>query len=255
MLLAIDAGNTNIVFALFDGDEKKAVWRSATDARKTSDDFAVWLKALFSSANFSFKDIKAAIVSSVVPALDYNLKALCRRHFNIDAVFVEYGKIKLNFDIKLSQPEQLGADRIVNAAAVNKFYKSPAIVIDFGTATTFDILDAKGDYVGGVIAPGPNLSLQALYDTAAKLPPIDLEKPGRVMGVDTVSAMQSGVYYGYVGLIEGLTARLEKERNEKMQVIATGGLAALFKETVEKIDIFDPDLTLKGLKILHEMNG
>lgn len=255
MLFAIDAGNTNIVFALFEGDDTKAIWRNATDAKKTADDFAVWLQPLFDSANLAFKNVQGAIISSVVPSLDYNLKQLCKKHFNVDATVVEYGTTKLNFDIKLPQPEQLGADRIVNTVAINAFYCAPAIVIDFGTATTFDMLDQNGDYIGGVIAPGPNLSLEALYRAAAKLPPIDLARPARVMGNDTISAMQSGVYYGYVGLIEGLIARLKCEFGAAMTVIATGGLAVLFKESIAEIDIFDADLTLKGLKVLYEMNN
>ena len=256
MLLAIDAGNTNIVFAVFKGGQTVAVWRSATDAKKTADDFAVWLKSLFDNAHIGFADITGCIVSSVVPDLDYSLKQLAERHFKHAPVFVEYGKIKLNFDVVLASPAQLGADRIVNAAAVNALYKGEAehIIIDFGTATTFDVLDRSGNYIGGVIAPGPALSLQALYNAAAKLPPIDLEPPAFAMGTDTVSAMQSGVYFGYAGLIEGLIARLEQERGHSMHIIATGGLAALFKQTIKKIDIFDADLTLKGLQILYEMN-
>ena len=254
MLLAIDAGNTNIVFALFDGDQKIAEWRSATDTKKTSDDLAVWLTPLFGSVAAKFDQIKAAIISSVVPALDFALQTLCKNYFHIAPHVVQYGKTKINFAIKLSQPEQLGADRIVNAVAVKADYDCPAIIIDFGTATTFDVLDANGDYIGGIIAPGPNLSLQALYNAAAKLPPIDLARPPQVMGTDTVSAMQSGVYYGYLSLIEGLIDRLEVELGTKMNVGATGGLGSLFAGHSNKIHGFDGDLTLKGLKRLNTMN-
>ena len=254
MLLAIDAGNTNIVFALFDGNNKKAEWRSATDAKKTADDFVVWLTPLFQKNGLSFEQVKAAIISSVVPSLDFALARLCQDHFTAAPQIVQYGKIKLNFDILLPHAEQLGADRIVNAAAVNDEYKSPAVIIDFGTATTFDILNADGNYIGGIIAPGPNLSLEALYNAAAKLPPIDLAKPARVMGTDTVSAMQSGVFYGYLGLIEGLLNRLQDELQTGITVISTGGLGRTFAENSDKIHIFDGDLTLKGLKLLHDLN-
>ena len=253
MLLAIDAGNTNIVFALFDGERKAAEWRGATDARKTSDDFAVWLTPLLQSVKIEFTQISAAIISSVVPSLDFALKTLCEKHFHVTPQSVQYGKTKINFGIKLAHPEQLGADRIVNTVAVKAEYAYPAIIIDFGTATTFDVLNADGDYIGGIIAPGPHLSLQALYNAAAKLPPIDLAKPARVMGTDTVSAMQSGVYYGYLGLIEGLIERLEAELGLQMNVIATGGLGRLFADNSNKIHIFDGDLTLKGLKLLNNL--
>ena len=255
MLLAIDSGNTNIVFAVFDGDQLRGEWRASTDAERTADELGVWLTQLLAIEGLSARDIDAAIIASVVPAMVFNLKTLCRRYFRSEPLVVGDENVHLGIGIRLDRPEEVGADRLVNAVAAHHCYGGPMIVIDFGTATTFDVVDAAGNYCGGAIAPGINLSLQALHTAAAKLPRVAIGRPRQVIGKATVPAMQSGIFWGYVGLIEGLVKRIKEEFGSDMLVIATGGLAPLFIEATESIDRLDADLTLRGLLLIHRRNA
>lgn len=252
MLMAIDAGNTNVVFALYDGKKVLHAWRCKTDAGRTADEYASWLYPLFTSAGIQFSAVTGAIISSVVPDANFNLRRLCERNFSCPVTMVKEDMSSLNLTIKLNKPEEVGADRIVNAIAVKAHYSYPAIVVDFGTATTFDVVDAEGAYCGGVIAPGVNLSMSALHQAAAKLPRVDVAKPSSVIGRDTVGAMRSGIYWGYVSMIEGMIARISEEMGAKPFVIATGGLAVLFAEGTDTLQKIDEDLTLKGLIAINE---
>lgn len=254
MLLAIDSGNTNIVFAVFDGDTVKGEWRSSSTADRTADEYGVWLSLLLGTADLSPADIDAAIIASVVPANVFTLKTLCRRYFKCEPLVVGEPDVTLGLEIRLDHPEEVGADRLVNAVAAHARYKGPLIVIDFGTATTFDVVAENGDYLGGAIAPGINLSLEALHMAAAKLPRIAIGRPRSVIGTGTVSAMKSGTYWGYVGLIEGLCARISEDIGAAMTVVATGGLAPLFAEATGVIHHLDQDLTLRGLLEIHRRN-
>jgi type III pantothenate kinase len=255
MLLAIDAGNTNTVFAVFDGETRKGEWRASTDARRTADEYAVWLTQLMALENLTRANIDAAIVANVVPATAYALRTLCRRYFNCTPLVVGEDGVELGITVKLPNPAEVGADRLVNAVAAHASYPGvDKIVVDFGTATTFDVVDQSGGYAGGIIAPGPNLSLEALHMAAAKLPGIVIKRPPKVIGDATVPAMQSGVYWGYVGLIEGLVQRIKAEFGLPMTVIATGGLSALFSDATPAIDKVDPDLTMTGLRQIHRRN-
>ncbi len=255
MLLAIDSGNTNIVFAVFDGDLLRGEWRTSTDTERTADELGVWLNQILAIEGLSRLDIEAAIIASVVPAMVFSLKTLCRRYFHCEPLVVGDDGVDLGIRILLDRPEEVGADRLVNAVAAHHCYPAPLIVIDFGTATTFDVVDALGDYCGGAIAPGINLSLQALHNAAAKLPRVAIDRPKRVIGKATVPAMQSGIFWGYVGLIEGLVGRIEEEFGSEMLVVATGGLAPLFIDATPVIDRLDPDLTLRGLLHIYRRNA
>jgi type III pantothenate kinase len=251
MLLAIDAGNTNIVFALYDGSLCKGLWRAKTDAARTADEYTVFLAQHFSLSGLSFKDVTDVIISSVVPDANFALGALSQKAFGCTAGFIGKGINLPALAIKLDRPGEVGADRLVNAVAAVSCYHAPAVVVDFGTATTFDVVDGEGAFCGGVIAPGPNLSLTALHMAAAKLPKIGVARPERAIGRNTVEAMQSGVFWGYVGLVEGLLGRIESEMREKPVVIATGGLAPLFQDAIPRIDHVDEELTLKGLLSIY----
>jgi type III pantothenate kinase len=255
MLLAIDAGNTNIVFAVFDGEQVRGEWRASTDTDRTADELGVWLMQLLTIEGLKREDIDAAIIASVVPAMVFSLKTLCRRYFDCDPVVVGSEGVDLGISILLDRPEEVGADRLVNAVAAHQCYQGPMIVIDFGTATTFDVVDVTGNYCGGAIAPGINLSLEALHMAAAKLPRVAIGRPRSVIGKATVPAMQSGIFWGYVGLIEGLVKRIKEEFGTEMLVVATGGLAPLFAEVTKVIDRLDPDLTLRGLLEIHRRNA
>jgi type III pantothenate kinase len=255
MLLAIDSGNTNIVFAVYDGDTLKGEWRASTDSERTADELGVWLTQLLTIEGLNRLDITAAIIASVVPAMVFGLKTLCRRYFKCEPLVVGDEGVNLGLSILLDRPEEVGADRLVNAVAAHKYYKGPMIVIDFGTATTFDVVDAEGNYCGGAISPGINLSLQALHMAAAKLPRVAIGRPRQVIGRATVPAMQSGIFWGYVGLIEGLVKRIKEEFGSDMLVLATGGLAPLFAEATKVIDELDADLTLRGLLEIHRRNA
>ena len=255
MLLAIDSGNTNIVFAVYDGDQLRGEWRASTDAERTADELGVWLTQLLAIEGLSARDVDAAIIASVVPAMVFNLKTLCRRYFRCEPLVVGDEGVNLGIAVKLDRPEEVGADRLVNAVAAHHCYQGPMIVIDFGTATTFDVVDGEGNYCGGAIAPGINLSLEALHMAAAKLPRVAIGRPKQVIGKATVPAMQAGIFWGYVGLIEGLVKRIQEEFGRPMLVIATGGLAPLFLEATDAIHKLDPDLTLRGLRLIHRRNA
>ncbi|MFN3075519.1 MAG: type III pantothenate kinase [Alphaproteobacteria bacterium] len=254
MLLAIDCGNTNIVFAVFDGDEIRGQWRASSKSQRTADEFGVWLNHLLSLEGLGRTEITAAVIASVVPAEVLALKTLCRRYFNCEAMVVGEPGVLLGLEIFLDQPREVGADRLVNAVAARAFHQCPCIVVDFGTATTFDVVDGGGNYRGGAIAPGIHQSLEALHLGAAQLPHIAIEQPERVIGTSTVTAMKSGIFWGYVGLIESLVTRIRKEFGAPLPVIATGGLAVLFRGVTDVIDIQDPDLTMRGLLEIHRRN-
>jgi len=252
MLLAVDIGNTNIVFALYDGNMQRGMWRSMTDAGRTKDEYLVFLSQHFELKNLLLSDISDVIISSVVPDVDDEMSKLCRDGFGLKPIFVGKDTGGLGIEIKIDRPSELGADRLVNTYAVHKEYKCAAIVLDFGTATTFDIVDKNGNFCGGVIAPGPNLSLEALHLAAAKLPSVAVKKPKSALAKNTVDAMQSGIYWGYVGLVEKILERLIAELGERPKIIATGGLSRLFQGDIPAIDVIDEELTLKGLLYIYE---
>jgi type III pantothenate kinase len=252
-ILAIDAGNTNVVFAVTDGARIIHEYRHETNLRATDDDLAVWLLPLLQLEKKSFANFDAVVIASVVPALDYALRSFARKYLKLDPVFIT-ASLPMPFQLKLPNPAQVGADRICNAAAVHAHYPYPAIVIDLGTATTFDVVDGSGDYVGGVIAPGPQASLRALTDAAAKLPHIHITKPLCVLGTDTISAMQSGLFWGYVGLIDGILRQLQDEMGTVSTIIATGGLAKLFQDHILGLTVIDMDITIKGALALYANN-
>ena len=255
MLLAIDSGNTNTVFAVFDDHgEILGEWRSSSDSYRTADEFGVWLIQLMAIENIQRDDVDAAIIATVVPANLFDLKLLCRKYFHSEPLVIGEADVNLGLDVLLDQPDEVGADRLVNAVAAHARYGGPLIIVDFGTATTFDVVDGEGSYCGGVITPGVNLSLEALHMAAAKLPRVAICLPDRVIGRGTVEAMQSGIYWGYVSLIEGIVMRIEEEFGEDMNVIATGGLASLFTQSTEVIESADPELTLRGLYAIHLLN-
>ncbi len=255
MLLAIDTGNTNTLFAIHDGEKWRAQWRSATDSTKTADDYAVWLTQLMFINGLKLDDIDACIISSVVPQGLFNMRNLSRRYLNVEPLVVGEN-VRLDVNVKIPKPSEVGADRLVNAMGALEVYDGPMIVIDSGTATTFDIVGADGGFEGGIIAPGINLSMRALHDASAKLPRVAIQPPvsGKVIGTDTVSAMQSGVFWGYMELIDGLVRRIKEEYGSPMTTVATGGVASLFEGATKTIDHFDPDLTIRGLLVLYQRN-
>lgn len=256
MLLAIDSGNTNVVFAIYDRDQLRASWRAATNPKRTADEYAVWLSQLMVLEGLETGDVDATIIANVVPEASFNLIGLCRRYFDSEPLVVGRPNCRLGIGIDVDMPAaNVGADRIANAVAAQNRYEVPLIVVDFGTSTNFDIVDRAGNYCGGVLAPGPNLAVLALEMAAAQLPRVSIERPPTVVGRSTVPAMQSGVFWGYVGLVEGLVRRIREERGEPMGVVATGGLAPLFATEIEIIDKVDPDLTLWGLRLIHQRNG
>ncbi len=254
MLLAIDAGNTNIVFALFEGEKQIAVWRAATNVQRTADEFAVFLKESMEQKGCKPADVTDAIIGSVVPDVNFNLLRLCREHFGCEPLMIGVSGLETGLKVKIDRPEELGADRIINAVAGKTFFKPPLLIIDFGTATTFDVIDAEGTYCGGCIAPGVSLSIRALHMAAAKLPSVAVARPPKVIATGTVTAIQSGIYWGYVGLIEGLIARTKAEFGAPMTVVATGGLASLMSGDIPSIDTVDADLTLRGLSLIFKKN-
>ncbi len=258
MFLAIDIGNTHSVFYFFDGNTQKAVWRLQSDAKRTADEYIAQLMPLAVKDGIQFGDVDNVWLSSVVPDANNELKRLSRKLFDTDLVEISHETLP-QLSIKLPRPEEVGADRLVNAVAVMAYYKAPAIVIDFGTATTFDVVDHEGAFVGGVIAPGVNLSVNALYAAAAKLPKISISKPKKAIGDSTITAMQSGIYWGYVSMVEGMIKRISAELvsdGQKPYVIATGGLSSLMAEGLgDYVDVVDEDLTLKGLKKIYELQG
>ena len=252
MLLAVDAGNTNVVFALFDGLEIRSRWRIATDPRRTGDEYAVWLLQLMEIEGIERASVTQMIVATVVPRARHNLEVLGEKYFGLTPMIAGEGAAEWDFPIDVDDPRSLGADRALNAIAAHARHPGDAIVIDFGTATTFDVVDFNGAYKGGIIAPGINLSLDALVNNTAKLPRIAIESPasGSVIGRNTEDQMLIGVYWGYVAMMEGLIARLRAEIGRPARVVATGGLAILFDEHTEIFDHVEADLTLEGLAIL-----
>ena len=254
MLLAIEQGNTNTMFALHDGADWIAQWRTATDPARTADEYAVWLHQLVSMQGLTLADIDDCIVSSVVPQSVFNLRNLARRYLKVEPLVVGEN-VELGIDVRIEKPSEAGADRLVNAIGGFLKYGGPLILIDSGTATTFDVVGADGGFEGGVISPGINLSMQALHSAAARLPRVAIAKPARVIGRGTVEAMQAGVFWGYVALIEGLIDRIRAEYGQPMRTIATGGVASLFEGATSRIDAFDPDLTLRGLLEIVRRNG
>jgi type III pantothenate kinase len=252
MLLAIDAGNTNIVFAVHDGKETRAEWRAVTETTRTSDEYAVLLQPLMQLQGLTFADIDSAIIATVVPAALFDLRQLCRKYLKCEPLVIGDPDLDLGIEIHANGA---GADRLVNAIAAHERYKGALIVVDFGTATTFDIVSEKGDYEGGVIAPGANVSAEALHGAAAMLPRVAVARTQNVIGKSTVPAMQSGLYWGYIGLLEGLVARIKEEYGRPMTVIGTGGLANLFYRQTTVIEHLDPDLTIRGLVQIHARNA
>jgi type III pantothenate kinase len=254
MLLAIDAGNTNVVFALVDDGQIRARWRIATDARRTADEYAVWLYQLLEVEGLGRESVTAVIVATVVPRALHNLEVLATKYFKIEALVAGQGAASWPMTLDVPDPGSVGADRALNVLAAHARYPGDLVIVDFGTATTFDVVDFDGAYKGGIIAPGINLSLEALVGAAARLPRIAIEAPDddQVVGRTTESQMLIGVYWGYVSMIEGLLSRLRKEIARPVKVIATGGLAALFDRRPGLFDSIEPDLTIQGLALLAE---
>jgi type III pantothenate kinase len=253
LLLAIDVGNTNTVFALYREREALGQWRISTVRERTADEYAAALTQLMALKGFGQGDVGAAAICSVVPQALTPLKSMCQEFFNCTAKVVGEN-LGVGIQIAIDNPREVGADRLVNAVAAHGRYRGPLIVVDFGTATTFDVVDEDGRYCGGVIATGINLSLEALHRAAAQLPRVAVARPSQVIGTSTVSAMQSGVYWGYISLIEGTVARIKAEFGAPMKVVATGGLAGLFAGATEAIEHVDRDLTMAGLVELFYAN-
>jgi type III pantothenate kinase len=255
MLLAVDAGNTNLVFALVDGGAIKARWRIATDPRRTADQYAVWLHQLLELEGYSKGDVTAVIIGTVVPRALHNLEVLASKYFRVEPLIAGQGRAEWPLQLDVDEPQNVGADRALNAIAAHAKHEGDLIVIDFGTATTFDVVSASGAYKGGIIAPGINLSLDALVNAAAKLPRIAIEAPASesVVGRTTESQMIIGIYWGYVAMIEGLVERMKREIGAPVTVVSTGGLAALFDKHSKVFDAIEPDLTIQGLSLLYDM--
>ena len=255
MLLAIDVGNTNLVFALVKAGEIRARWRIATDPRRTADEYAVWLNQLLELEGYESADVDAVIIATVVPRALHNLEVLATKYFRVEPLIAGQGAAEWPLELDVDEPQSVGADRALNAIAAHAKHPGDLIVIDFGTATTFDVIDGSGAYTGGIIAPGINLSIDALVNAAAMLPRVAIEAPEdkSVIGRTTESQMIIGIYWGYVALIEGLTERLKREIGRPVTVVATGGLAALFDKHTEAFDAIEPDLTIQGLSLLHDM--
>ncbi|WNC14990.1 type III pantothenate kinase [Brevibacillus brevis] len=253
MLLVMDIGNSNIVMGLYAGDELRHHWRVATDRNKTEDEYGMLATNLFQSVGMLPSQVSGVILSSVVPPLNFTIERMCEKYFRQKPLVVGPG-IKTGLNIKYEYPREVGSDRIVNAVAAIHHYGTPLIVVDFGTATTFCYVDERGQYWGGAIAPGIGISTEALVSRAAKLPRIEIAKPASVVGRNTIAAMQSGIYYGFVGQVEGIVRRMMAEYGTEPKVVATGGLAPLVANETECIHVVDPYLTLKGLRLIYERN-
>jgi type III pantothenate kinase len=253
MILVIDVGNTNIVLGVYEEDKLTYHWRVNTDKQKTEDEYGMLVKGLFREEGLSPQDVKGIIISSVVPPLMFALERMCKKYFKQEPLVVGPG-IKTGLSIHYDNPREVGADRIVNAVAAIEEYEPPFIIVDFGTATTFCYIDEQGHYIGGAIAPGIQISTQALYHHASKLPRIELKIPKQVVGKNTVTAMQSGILYGYVGQVDSIIKRMKLQSKEEPTVIATGGLAELIAGESEYIQKVDPYLTLKGLYSIYHRN-
>jgi len=254
MLLAIDVGNTNIMLGVFSGDELKMCWRIFTNREQTDDEYGILIRNLFQQNGLQAECIKAMIISSVVPTLRYPLEKMAEKYFRISPLIVGPG-IKTGLNILYDNPREVGADRVVNSVAAIELYGGPLIIVDFGTATTFDAISEKGDYLGGAIAPGIGISTEALFQKAAKLPRVELVKPPKVIGKDTVTSMQAGIIYGFVGQVDGIVRRMIREFPKKPLVVATGGLAGLIAEESETIEEVNYYLTLEGLRIVYKKNA
>lgn len=254
MLLCIDTGNTNTVFAIWDGTSFIGTWRASTEHQRTADQYFVWLSTLMKAQGLTGVEIDEVVISSTVPRVVFNLRVLCDRYFNCRPLVVGKPECLLPVPYRVDQGVNPGPDRLANAAAAFDRYGGDAVVVDFGTATNFDVVAEDGAYVGGAISPGVNLSLEALHAGAAALPHIDISQPAKVIGTNTVGAIQSGVFWGYSGLIEGLVARIQAEYGKKLTVIATGGLAPLFAQGDIDFDHIDDDLTMHGLTVIHRFN-
>ena len=254
MLLAIDVGNTNTVIGLFDGENLVKSWRLTTVAHQTADEYGILFRNLFAPSGFHTDQVHRAIIACVVPPLEKTLRAMCRDYFDVSALVVGPG-IKTGIRLQVDHPQDVGADRIVNAIAAFRIYGGPAIVVDFGTATTFDPISADGAFLGGAIAPGVGISAEALYRAAAKLPRVEIQKPRRVIGKNTVDNIQSGLYYGYRGLVDGILEGMVAEMKGEPVIVATGGLAVVFHQESNWIRHYHADLTLFGLQFLAERNS
>ena len=254
MLLAIEQGNTNTVFAVHDGQDWIAQWRTATDSTRTADEYAVWLSQFLQMQGLALKVLDACIISTVVPQSLFNLRNLSRRYLKAEPLVIGENA-NLGIPLRIDNPAEAGADRLVNCIGAYLKYGGPLIVVDSGTATNFDIVGEDGAFEGGIIAPGVNLSLEALHKAAARLPRVAIQKPRKVIGTDTVGNIQSGIYWGYVSLIEGLVARIKAEYGRPMKVIGTGGVASLFQGATDSIDDFDPDITVRGLLEVWRRNS
>jgi len=249
-LLVVDVGNTNIVLGIYRNEELVRSWRLATARDRTADEYGILTKQLVHGFN---DELEGAIVGSVVPPLNSVIATMIQQYFHVDALFVEPG-VKTGIAIHVDNPQEVGADRIINCVAAHERYGGPTIIVDFGTATTFDVVTKDAEYIGGAIAPGLNISAEALFARAARLTRVDIKRPASVIGTNTIVNMQSGIYFGYLSLVDGILARMKRELPEVKKVVATGGLATLFESDSEHIDEIDPDLTLKGLKIIYDRN-
>jgi len=253
MIFVLDVGNTNTVLGVYEGDNLKYHWRIETSRSKTADEYGMIIKSLLEFEGLLFSDIKGVIISSVVPPIMFALERMCTRYFKLNPLVVGPG-IKTGLNIKYDNPKEVGADRIVNAVAGIHYYGSPLIIVDFGTATTYCYINEEKQYLGGAIAPGITISTEALYTRAAKLPRIEITRPDEIIGKNTVSAMQAGILYGYVGQVEGIVTRMKEQSRDVPKVIATGGLASLISKESNVIDEVDSFLTLKGLHLLYCRN-
>ena len=253
MLLAIDIGNTNTTFGVFDGEKLRATWRMATGVGQMADEYAALLLNLLHHQGLDTSDVKEVALCSVVPPLLTTFEELCQRYFHLSPLVVGPG-VKTGVRIRMDNPREVGTDRIVNAAAAHHLYRGPVIIVDLGTATTFDTVSKEGDYIGGVIAPGIVTAAEALFTKAAALPRVELVHPKQAIGSNTITAMQSGIVFGYVGLIEGIVTRIQKELGEKATVVATGGYAELIAQETTVIDKVDPNVTLIGLRLIYLLN-
>jgi type III pantothenate kinase len=253
MLLAIDCGNTNTVFSVWDGDGFLATWRIATDHKRTADEYFVWLSTLMTLTKTEAR-VTDAIISSTVPRVVFNLRVLCNRYFDCRPLVVGKPECRLPVAPRVDPGTNVGPDRLANAVGAHDRHGGDVIVVDFGTATNMDVVDHDGAYIGGVIAPGVNLSLEALHMAAAALPHVDISKPAKTIGTNTVACMQSGVYWGYIGLVEVIVREVRRERDRPMKVIATGGLASLFAQGTELFDSIEDDLTMHGLVLINDFN-